>query len=33
MIRENIKTLAKGSVGYFELKKNKPWFDEGYSNY
>jgi hypothetical protein len=25
---ENIKILAKESVGYFELKKHKPWFDE-----
>jgi hypothetical protein len=31
MIRENIKTSAKGSVGYFELKKNKQWFDKGCS--
>jgi hypothetical protein len=30
-IRENINILAKGSLGYFELKKNKPWFDEGCS--
>jgi hypothetical protein len=27
-IRENIKISAKGSLGYYELKKNKPWFDE-----
>jgi hypothetical protein len=27
-IREYIKTSAKESLGYFELKKNKPWFDE-----
>jgi hypothetical protein len=27
-IRENIKTSAKESLGYFELKKHKPWFDE-----
>jgi hypothetical protein len=31
MIRENIKISAKASLGYFELKKHKPWFDEGYS--
>jgi hypothetical protein len=30
-IRENIKISAKESLGYFELKKNKPWFDEGCS--
>jgi hypothetical protein len=29
MIRENLKISAKESVGYFELKKHKPWFDEG----
>jgi hypothetical protein len=28
-IRENIKILAKESLGYYELKKHKPWFDEG----
>jgi hypothetical protein len=32
-IRENIKISAKESVGYFELMKHKPWFDEGYLNY
>jgi hypothetical protein len=30
MIRENIKISAKESLGYFELKKHKPWFNEGY---
>jgi hypothetical protein len=30
-IRENIKILAKESLGYFELKKYKPWFDKGCS--
>jgi hypothetical protein len=30
-IRENIKILSKESLGYFELKKHKPWFDEGCS--
>jgi hypothetical protein len=30
-IRENIKISAKESVGYFDLKKHKPWFDEGCS--
>jgi hypothetical protein len=30
-IRENIKISAKESLGYYVLKKHKPWFDEGYS--
>jgi hypothetical protein len=30
-IRENIKISAKESLGYFQLKKHKPWFDEGCS--
>jgi hypothetical protein len=29
--RENITVSAKESLGYYELKKNKPWFDEGCS--
>jgi hypothetical protein len=29
MITENIKISAKESLDYFELKKHKPWFDEG----
>jgi hypothetical protein len=28
-IRENIKIIAKASLGYFELNKHDPWFDEG----
>jgi hypothetical protein len=28
MIRKNIKILAKAIVGYFELKKHKPQFNE-----
>jgi hypothetical protein len=28
MITENIKISAKESLGYCELKKHKPWFDE-----
>jgi hypothetical protein len=28
MIGENIKISAKESLGYFELKKHKPWFYE-----
>jgi iron only hydrogenase large subunit-like protein len=31
-IRENITISAKESLGYFELKKQKPWFDEGCSH-
>jgi hypothetical protein len=27
-IRENIKISAKESLGYYELKKHKPWFDK-----
>jgi hypothetical protein len=30
-IRENIKISANKSLGYYELKKHKPWFDEGCS--
>jgi hypothetical protein len=30
-IRQNIKSSAKESLGYFELKKHKPCFDEGCS--
>jgi hypothetical protein len=30
-IRKNIKVSAKESLGYYELKKHKPWFDEGCS--
>jgi hypothetical protein len=29
--RENIKISAKEGLGYYELKKHKPWFDEGCS--
>jgi hypothetical protein len=31
MIRENIKISAKESLGYCELKKHNPWFDEACS--
>jgi hypothetical protein len=31
MIRENINISAKQNLSYFELKKHKPWFDEGCS--
>ncbi|PNF23352.1 hypothetical protein B7P43_G13186 [Cryptotermes secundus] len=30
---ENIKISAKKRLGYYELKKHKPWLDEGCSNY
>jgi hypothetical protein len=30
-IRENIKISAKESLGYYELRKHKKWFDEGRS--
>jgi hypothetical protein len=30
-IRENIKISTKECIGYYELKKHKPWFDEGCS--
>jgi hypothetical protein len=32
MIGENITISAKGSLGYFELKKHKILFDKGCSN-
>jgi hypothetical protein len=31
MIRENITIPAKESLGYCELKKHKPWFDQACS--
>jgi hypothetical protein len=30
-IREKIQISAKESLGYYELKKHKPWFNEGCS--
>jgi hypothetical protein len=30
MIGENIKISGKESLGYFELKKHKPWSDKGW---
>jgi hypothetical protein len=30
-IRQKIKISAKESLGYYKLKKCKPWFDEGCS--
>jgi hypothetical protein len=32
-IRENIKISAKESLGYYELKKQKPLFDDNAQNY
>jgi hypothetical protein len=31
MMRENINVSTKESLGYFQLKKHKPWFDKAYS--
>jgi hypothetical protein len=31
-IRETITISAKEILSYFELKKHKSWFDEGFSN-
>jgi hypothetical protein len=28
MTRENTKISAKESLGYFEMKKHKPWFNK-----
>jgi hypothetical protein len=28
-MRENIKILVEESIGYYELKKQRPWFDGG----
>jgi hypothetical protein len=30
-IRENIKISTEDGLGYYELKKHEPWFDEGCS--
>jgi hypothetical protein len=30
-VREDIKISAKDSLYYYELKKHKPWFEEGCS--
>jgi hypothetical protein len=30
-IRENIKISSEASLGYYEFKKHKSWFDEGCS--
>ena len=32
-IKENIKILAKGSCGLYELKQHIPWFDEEFSQF
>jgi hypothetical protein len=31
-IKENIEGLATASLGYYELKQHKPWFDEVFKN-
>jgi hypothetical protein len=31
MIRENIRISAEENLGYYDLKKHKPWFDKGCS--
>jgi hypothetical protein len=31
MLRENIKISAKEGLGFYELKKRKPWFVKGWS--
>jgi hypothetical protein len=33
IIRDNLTISAKESIGYSELKKHKPWLDEGAQNY
>jgi hypothetical protein len=30
-LQDDIKISAKESLGYYELKKHKPWFDKGCS--
>jgi hypothetical protein len=30
-IRENMRISTKESIGYYELKKHMPWFDERWS--
>jgi len=32
-IKENIKTSAKDSLGQYELRQHKPWFDEERSRF
>jgi hypothetical protein len=31
-IRGNIKISARENLGYFEMKKHEPWFEEGCPN-
>jgi hypothetical protein len=31
LIRQNVKTSAKESLGHYEWKKHTPWFDKGCS--
>jgi hypothetical protein len=30
-IRQNINISAKETIGFYDLKKHKPWSEEGYS--
>jgi hypothetical protein len=32
MIRKKIKSSAEEGLGYFKLKKHKPWFDKDNKN-
>ena len=32
-MKENVRTLAKGSLGLNDLKPHKPWFDEESSGF
>ena len=32
-IKENVKTVAEDSLGLYELKQHKPWFDEKCSRF
>jgi hypothetical protein len=32
-IRDNTEVSDKESLGYYELEKDKPWFDEGCSTF
>jgi hypothetical protein len=32
-ILENIKKSAKKRLGYYEMTRQKPWFEEGVQNY
>jgi hypothetical protein len=32
VLGENIKILAKDSLGHFKLQQHNPWFEEGHSD-